>query len=32
VTDAWEAIPFRLAFFDYLGNNPAKGVFSGTVP
>ena len=25
VTDAWEAIPFRLAFFDYLGNNPAKG-------
>ena len=22
---AWETIPYRLAFFDYLGNNPAKG-------
>ena len=22
---AWESIPYRLAFFDYLGNNPAKG-------
>ena len=22
---AWETIPNRLAFFDYLGNNPAKG-------
>ena len=22
---AWQTIPYRLAFFDYLGNNPAKG-------
>jgi photosystem II CP47 chlorophyll apoprotein len=22
---AWEAVPYRLAFFDYLGNNPSKG-------
>jgi photosystem II CP47 chlorophyll apoprotein len=22
---AWRSIPFRLAFYDYIGNNPAKG-------
>jgi hypothetical protein len=22
---AWESVPYRLAFFDYLGNNPSKG-------
>lgn len=25
VTEAWEAIPEKLAFFDYVGNSPAKG-------
>lgn len=23
--DAWSSIPYRLAFYDYLGHNPAKG-------
>jgi photosystem II CP47 chlorophyll apoprotein len=25
---AWSQIPWKLAFYDYIGNNPAKGVFS----
>jgi photosystem II CP47 chlorophyll apoprotein len=25
---AWSQIPEKLAFYDYIGNNPAKGVFS----
>ena len=24
-TDAWSQIPDKLAFYDYIGNNPAKG-------
>ena len=25
LSDAWSAIPEKLAFYDYIGNNPAKG-------
>eukprot|EP00959_Pyramimonas_sp_CCMP1952_P305503 6392831-Pyramimonas_sp.AAC.1 len=25
LSDAWSKIPEKLAFYDYIGNNPAKG-------
>lgn len=26
LSEAWSKIPEKLAFYDYIGNNPAKGV------
>jgi photosystem II CP47 chlorophyll apoprotein len=31
-SEAWEAIPEKLAFYDYIGNNPAKGGLFRTGP
>jgi photosystem II CP47 chlorophyll apoprotein len=30
-SQAWSRIPDKLAFYDYIGNNPAKAVYSGAM-
>jgi photosystem II CP47 chlorophyll apoprotein len=32
LTAAWSAIPEKLAFYDYVGNDPLKVVYSALVP